>query len=93
MAARHRPLQAPQRAREPRNDKPRHGARQGAASEQARPPRGKGKGKGKDQRRPPQKGPERPPVQQREPRIDKDSPFAVLSQLRSELAARGRRGD
>jgi len=79
--------------REPHNDKPRHGTRQGTAGEQSRPPRGKGKGKGKDQRRPTQKGPERPPAHQREPRIDKDSPFAVLSQLRSELAARGRRGD
>ncbi len=77
--------------REARGDKPRRSARQGAAGEQSRPPRGKGKGK--DHHRNPHKAPERQPAHQREARIDKDSPFAVLSQLRSELAARARRGE
>ncbi len=67
--------------------KPRRGAKPDGGEEQ-RPPRDKGK----DHRRPPRKGRERGPSKDDDVRIDKDSPFAVLGQLRSELAARARRG-
>ena len=67
--------------------KPRRGAKPDGGEEQ-RPPRGKDK----DHRRPPRKGRERGPGKDDAVRIDKDSPFAVLGQLRSELAARARRG-
>ena len=67
--------------------KPRRGAKPDGGQEQ-RPPRGKDK----DHHRPPRKGREREPGKDDDVRIDKDSPFAVLGQLRSELAARARRG-
>jgi ATP-dependent RNA helicase SUPV3L1/SUV3 len=89
----------PFRRREPgrntRHAKPRQPAVKAAPGRnEARAPRGRGKDreKDKDKRRPPHKAPERQPVKEREPRIDKDSPFAVLGQLRSELVARSKRG-
>jgi len=81
----------PFRRRQERNrhtSKPRRGPKSGDGGKQ-HPSRGKDK----DHRRPPRKARERGPRKDDEPRIDKDSPFAVLGQLRSELAARARRGN
>jgi ATP-dependent RNA helicase SUPV3L1/SUV3 len=80
----------PFRRREERSrhkSRPQRGAKADSGHDQ-RPPRGRDK----DHRRPPRKERERGPVKDDEPRIDKDSPFAVLGQLRSELTARARRG-
>jgi ATP-dependent RNA helicase SUPV3L1/SUV3 len=77
--------------------KPRHGADAGADAKQAgavpRIDKNKGEVRGKGHRRPPRHGSGAPPANKPEPRIDKDSPFAILGELRSQLAARSRRGD